>query len=79
MHWLPKSVGRSREGKFKHAEFFLHDPVLAFGTKLEKIGTKFKHFYRSIGQKISVRAGGLPKICSLEHFLSNRIGVHIGP
>ena len=29
MHWLPKSVGRSREGKFKHARIFLHDPVNA--------------------------------------------------
>ena len=27
MHWLPKSVGRGREGKFKHAGIFLHDPV----------------------------------------------------
>ena len=27
MHWLPKSVGSSKEGKFKHAGFFLHNPV----------------------------------------------------
>ena len=27
MHLLPNSVGRSREGKFKHAGIFLHDPV----------------------------------------------------
>ena len=27
MHWLPKSVGRSKEGTFKHAGIFLHDPV----------------------------------------------------
>ena len=27
MHWLPRSVGRKRVGKFKHAGIFLHDPV----------------------------------------------------
>ena len=27
VHWLPKLVGRSREGKFKHARIFLHNPV----------------------------------------------------
>ena len=27
MHWLPKSVGRSREGKFKHTGIILHNPV----------------------------------------------------
>ena len=28
MHWLPRSVGRKRAGKFKHAGIFSHDPVL---------------------------------------------------
>ena len=27
MHWLPRSVGRSKEGKFKHAGIFSHHPV----------------------------------------------------
>ena len=27
MHWLPRSVGRKRVGKFKHAGIFSHDPV----------------------------------------------------
>ena len=27
MHWLPRSVGRKRAGKFKHAGIFSHDPV----------------------------------------------------
>ena len=31
MHWLPRSVGRKRAGKFKHAGIFLHNPVLFNG------------------------------------------------
>ena len=27
VHWLPRSVGRKRAGRFKHAWIFLHDPV----------------------------------------------------
>ena len=27
MHWLPRSVGRKRAGKFKHTGIFSHDPV----------------------------------------------------
>ena len=28
VHWLPRSVGRKRAGRFKHAGIFLHDPVV---------------------------------------------------
>ena len=28
VHWLPRSVGRKRAGKFKHAGIFWHDPVI---------------------------------------------------
>ena len=28
VHWLARSVGRKRAGKFKHEGIFLHDPVL---------------------------------------------------
>ena len=27
VHWLPRSVGRKRAGRFKHAGIFSHDPV----------------------------------------------------
>ena len=29
MHWLPRSVDRSKEGKFKHAGIFSHHPVVS--------------------------------------------------
>ena len=60
MYWLPRSVGRSKEGKFKHAGIFLHDPVIVEGIILiptlnHSYTTAYAEAVSAFGRMIEVR------------------------